>query len=83
MIQIGFDRRLSQIIARSDVKPWEQGDSSRGWQGKSADFRRADVAGGVEDLRHRAKPSAGAFSETAGKSTSLAPSLIPSTSSSQ
>jgi hypothetical protein len=41
MIQIGFDRRLSQIIARSDVKPWEQGDSSRGWQDKSTDCRRA------------------------------------------
>ena len=83
MIGIALDRTLSRVIACSDVRQAEQGDTSHGRQGKSADVRRADVVGGVGDVRHRAKSSAGAFSETPGKSMFPAPSLISSASSFQ
>jgi hypothetical protein len=83
MIEIALNRTLSRIIACSDVRQAEQRDISDGRQGKSADVRRADVAGGVGDVRHRAKSSAGAFSETSGESTFPAPSPVPSASSSQ
>lgn len=78
MIQIALHRTVSWNIACSDVRQWGLGDISHGRQGKSADIRRADMAGGVGDPRHRAKSSAGAFSETPRKSTFPAPSHVPS-----
>ena len=64
MIEIALHRSLSRNIACSDVRQWGQGDISRGWRDKSADVRRADMAGGVGDVGPRMKSSAGAFSET-------------------
>ena len=83
MIEIALNRSLSWVIASFGVRLWGQRDISHGRQGKSADVCRADVAGGVGDVRHRAKSSAGAFSETSGESTFPAPSPVPSASSSQ
>ncbi len=77
MIEIALHRSLSWNAARSDVRQTEQGVSCHGRQGKSTDVRRADVAGGVGDLRHREKLSAIAFPEMPGKSTFLAPSPVP------
>ena len=64
MIEIALHRSLSRNIACSDVRQWGQGDTSRGWRDKSADVRRADMAGGVGDVGPRMKSSAGAFSKT-------------------
>jgi hypothetical protein len=52
MIQIALHRDLSWIIACSDVRQGEQGKISHGWQGKSADVRRAHVVGWVGHFRH-------------------------------
>ena len=52
MIQIVLHRRLSLVIACSDGTQWERGDTSHGWQGKSADVRRAHVVGWIEHFRH-------------------------------
>ncbi len=78
MIEITLHPSLLWITGRSDVRQSDQEDTGHGWQGKSADIRRADMAGRVGDVRHRAKSSAGAFSETLGKSMFPAPSLVPS-----
>jgi len=51
MIEMAFYRSLSWVIACSDVRQWEQGDTSHGWQDKSADVRRAHVVGWVGVLR--------------------------------
>jgi hypothetical protein len=52
MIQIVLHRSLSSRIACSDGMQWKWGDTSHGWQGKSADVRRAHVVGWVEHFRH-------------------------------
>ena len=52
MIQIVLHRRLSLIIACSDEMQWEWRDTSHGWQGKSADVRRAHVVGWIEHCKH-------------------------------
>jgi hypothetical protein len=52
MIQIVLHRILSLVIACSDGMQWEQGDTSHGWQGKSADVRRAHVVGWIEHFRY-------------------------------
>jgi len=78
MIEIARHRSLSWNVARSDVRQAGQGDISHGRQGKSGDIRRADVAGGVGDLRYRAKSSASDFLEMSGKSMFLTPSPVPS-----
>ena len=83
MIEIALHRSLSQDIASSGVRQEEQGVTCHGRQGKSADVRRADMAGGVGEVRRRAKSSVGAFFETPGKSIFPAPSPVPSASSSQ
>ncbi len=51
MIRIVLHRSLSLVIACSDGMQWERGDTSHGWQDKSADVRRAHVVGWVGDLR--------------------------------
>jgi hypothetical protein len=76
MIQIALHRSLSWVIACSDVRQWERGDTSHGWQDKSADCRRAIVVGGVEVRGHRVNWGAVAFHETLRKSTCAAPSHI-------
>ena len=65
MIQIALHRSLSRDIACSDGSQAQQGDTSRGWRDKSADVRRADMAGGVGDVGPRMKSSAGAFFQNA------------------
>jgi hypothetical protein len=52
MIRIVLHRSLSSAIACSDGMRWGQGDTSHGWQGKSADVRRAQVVGWIEHFRH-------------------------------
>jgi hypothetical protein len=52
MIQIALHRSLSGNIAPSDARQGEHGQTSRGWQGKSADIRRAHVVGWIEHSRH-------------------------------
>jgi len=52
MIQIVPHCSLSWIFACSDVRQWEQGDTSHGWQGKSADVRRAHVVGWFGHFGH-------------------------------
>jgi hypothetical protein len=79
MIEIAFRRGCSKVVAGPRMTAGEQGKTPR----KRADVRRADMAGGVGDVRHRAKSSAGAFSETPGRSIFPAPSLIPNASSFQ
>jgi hypothetical protein len=54
MIQIVLHRRLSSVVACSDGMQWERGDTSHGWQGKSADLRRAHVVGWFGHFGHRA-----------------------------
>jgi hypothetical protein len=49
MIEIALHRSLSRDIACSDVRQWERGDTSHGWRDKSADVRRADMAGEREN----------------------------------
>ena len=83
MIPIALHRSLSWVIACSDVRQCERGDTSHGWRDKSADVRRADVAGREGDLKHREKPSAGAFLEMSGKSIFRAPSPFQDTRSYQ
>ena len=78
MIEIALNRTVSWDIVPSRVRQAGQGDISHGRQGKSADVRRADLAGGVGDLRHRAKSSAGAFLEMPGKPMFPARSPVPS-----
>ncbi|MEH2521015.1 hypothetical protein V1279_006588 [Bradyrhizobium sp. AZCC 1610] len=46
-----LNRILSKLFALLAVRDWEQGQTDRGWQGKSAAFGRAHVVGGVESLR--------------------------------
>ena len=50
MSEIALRRIPSQIIACFDVSQWERGDLSRGLRDKSADVRRADMAGGVGEV---------------------------------
>lgn len=45
MIPIALHRTLSWVIACSDVRQWERGDTSHGWQDKSPDIRRGHVVG--------------------------------------
>ena len=45
------NRILSKLFAVWTVSGWEQGQSGRGWQGKSAAFGSAHVVDGVEVLR--------------------------------
>jgi hypothetical protein len=52
MIQIALHRGFSWIIARSDVRPWELGDTSHGWQDKSPDIRLGHVVGWIEGFVH-------------------------------
>ena len=52
MIPIAHHRSLSWLIECSDVRQWEQGDIDRGWQGKSADVRRAHVVGWFGHFGH-------------------------------
>jgi hypothetical protein len=47
----GLNRILSKLFAVLVVRGWEQGQTDRGWQGKSAAFGRAHLVGGVEVLR--------------------------------
>jgi len=47
----GSNRILSIPFAVLAVGSWEQGQTDRGWQGKSAAVGRAHVVGGVEVLR--------------------------------
>jgi hypothetical protein len=44
-------RILSKLFAGLAVSGWEQGQTDRGWQGKSAAFGPAHVVDGVEVLR--------------------------------
>jgi len=60
MIRIVLHRSLSLVIACSDGMQWERGDTSHGWQDKSADVRRAHVVGWTELSRRCAGYSAGA-----------------------
>lgn len=48
MIQIALYRNQSGNIAHSDVRQWERGDTSHGWQDKSPDIRRGRVVGWIE-----------------------------------
>ena len=64
MIGVALYRAVSRDIARSDVGQWGQGDISSRLRDKSADRRRAVMAGGVGDIGPRMKSPAGAFSET-------------------
>ena len=52
MIPIALHRTLSWVIAVSDVRQWERGDTSQGWQDKSPDFRRGHVVGWIEGFEH-------------------------------
>ena len=83
MIDIARHRTPSRRVACFDVRQLGQGDRSHGLQGKSADVRRADVAGGEGDLKHREKPSAGAFLEMSVKPIFRAPSPVQDTRSYQ
>jgi hypothetical protein len=60
MIQIVLYRSLSLVIACSDGMQWERGDTSHGWQDKSADVRRAHVVGWTELSRPCTSCPAGA-----------------------
>ena len=60
MIQIVPHRNLSLVIACSDGMRWVRGDTSHGWQDKSADGCRAHVVGGVEVSGYCVMPFAGA-----------------------
>jgi hypothetical protein len=77
MSEIVLRRIPSRIIACFDVSQWERGDISRGLRDKSADVRRADMAGRVEEVGPRIKSLADNFPETPTKSTFPAPSLFP------
>jgi len=76
MTPIALHRSLSWVIAYSDVRHWEQGDTSHGWRDKSTDCRRVHVVGGVDLSDRTRKGLAGAFLETRMKSMHPAPSLI-------
>jgi hypothetical protein len=52
MIQIVPHRNLSLVIACSDGMRWVRGDTSHGWQDKSADVRRTHVVGWIESFAH-------------------------------
>jgi hypothetical protein len=47
MIQTVLHRNLSLVTAWSDGMQWERGDTSHGWQDKSADGCRAHVVGWI------------------------------------
>jgi hypothetical protein len=55
MIPVALHRTLSWVIACSDVRQWEQGDTSHGWQDKSPAFRRGHVVGWIECFAHSTK----------------------------
>jgi hypothetical protein len=78
MIEIALRRGLSEVVASSRVTTREQGKTDRGWRDKSADARRADMAGGVGEVGPLTKSTADVFSETSSQSTFPAPSLFPS-----
>ena len=63
MIQIVLHRNLSLVIACSDGMQWVQGDTSRGWQDKSADGCRAHVVGWMAIFVTFGPQQAGSFSE--------------------
>ena len=46
-----LNRSLSKLFAVLAASGWEQGQTDRGWQGKSAAFGPAHVVDDVEDLR--------------------------------
>jgi hypothetical protein len=52
MSLIALHRNLSLVIACSDGMQWERGDTSHGWQDKSADIRLGHVVGWIESFRH-------------------------------
>ena len=54
MSQIALHRSLSWMTACSDMRQSEQADTGHGWQGKSADLRRAHVVGWSRHCGHRA-----------------------------
>jgi hypothetical protein len=53
MIQIVLHRNLSLVVACSDGLQWVWEETSHGWQGKSADLRRAHVVGRSGYFGHR------------------------------
>jgi hypothetical protein len=53
MIQIVLHRSLSLVVACSDGMHWERGDTTHGWQGKSADLRRPHVVSWSGHFGHR------------------------------
>jgi hypothetical protein len=59
MIEIALRRTFSQVVASLRVTTGEQGNTDRGWQGKSADVRRALVVGWVGHFRRWATAPAG------------------------
>ena len=63
MIQIVLHRSLSWVIACSDGMQWEWGDTSHGWQDKSADDCRAHVVGWMAIFVTLGPQQAGSFSE--------------------
>lgn len=61
MTEIALCRGTSGIVAGSTVMTGEQGQTSRGWQDKSADGCRAHVVGWAWVLRRRLILPTGAF----------------------
>jgi hypothetical protein len=52
MIPIALHRSLSWVIACSDVRQCERGDTSHGWQDKSRKVRPVGRLGNVSNLNH-------------------------------
>jgi hypothetical protein len=63
MIQIVPHRNLSLVIACSDGMRWVRGDTSHGWQDKSADGCRAHVVGWIGIFVTLKPPRAGSISK--------------------
>jgi hypothetical protein len=55
MTRIAPLRSPSWIVACSDVRLWEPGDTDHGWQDKSPDIRRGHVVGWIENFVHWGK----------------------------
>jgi hypothetical protein len=52
MTQTVLHRSQPRIVACSDVRLWEPGDTGHGWQDKSPDLRLGHVVGWIESFRH-------------------------------
>jgi hypothetical protein len=78
MIEIALDRTSSRPVACLVKGRREQTDISRGWRDKSADVRRADMAGGEGEVGPPIKSRADVFFETPSKSIVPAPSAFSS-----